>query len=533
MLQVTNLSKSFAGKTIFSGISYLFPSNHIIALIGVNGAGKTTFLNIISGIEEADGGEIIKSKSLSFGYLPQSPNPHPALTIIAECMAGAGEVYQLHLRLAEISVEMEHAYTPELYEEYERTEHNYQQNDGYKLTANAEKILLGLGFKREQFGDAPDTLSGGWRMRLELAKILLQNPDFLVLDEPTNHLDLPSIIWLEDYLKKFKGTLLFISHDQDLLNRLPTVILHLKGGKLNEYYGNYDDFLEQYEQVQTGRVAEVKNTEKRIKELNQFVDRFKAKASKASQARSKMKMVEALRAQVSSIAIDNSDMEMNIRIPLTQKSGLEVMHLEHASIGYDKPLVKNMDLFVKRGEKIAVIGANGLGKTTLIKSVAGKIPFLAGAPKFGHNVKIAYYAQEQLEHLDSQKTVLANLMAANEQVTEQRARQLLGSFLLRGDDAYKKVAVLSGGEKSRLSLACLLVQDVNFLLLDEPTNHLDMLSCQILAEALKNYEGTVMFVSHNRAFIDGVATHVVMLPERNKMEFDSTFWSSPRFNLEA
>jgi ATP-binding cassette subfamily F protein 3 len=516
MLQVNNLSKSFSGRVILDRINYIFPSNKIVALVGVNGAGKTTFLNIISGIEDADSGDVLKSKGMVFGYLPQAPNPNPEPNILEECMAGAGDICELKLKLREISDQMEHSYTPELYEEHERLEHDYQQKGGYKLEANAEKILLGIGFKREQFEEDPKALSGGWRMRLELAKILLKNPDFLVLDEPTNHLDLPSIVWLEDYLKKFRGTLLFISHDEDLLNSLPNVIIHLKSGKLTEYQGNYDDFLEQYEENQAARVSEAKTLEKKIKQLNEFVDRFGAKASKATQARSKMKMISALRSEASNISIDSADSEMNLQIPITQKSGKDVIHLTGCSIGYNKPLVKNFDLFVERGQKVAIVGANGLGKSTLIKSIDGKTPFLGGEMKLGHNVKIGYYAQDQLEYLDGEKNVLENLMAANSSIIERKARQLLGSFLLKGDAVYKKVKVLSGGEKSRLSLACLLVQDVNVLLLDEPTNHLDMLSSEILAEALKNYEGTVMFVSHNRKFINSIATHVFMLSNRGQ-----------------
>lgn len=516
MLQINNLSKSFSGRVILDNITYKFPTNKIVALIGVNGAGKTTFLNIISGLEEQDSGEVNQPKGMVFGYLPQAPNPNPQTTILEECITGAGELFKLKVRIREILEEMEREYTPEIYEEHERIESSYQQKGGYKLEANAEKILQGIGFKREQFEEHPESLSGGWRMRLELAKILLKNPDFLVLDEPTNHLDLPSIIWLEDYLRRFKGTLLFISHDEDLLNGLPNVILHLKAGKLTEYQGNYDSFVEQYEQNQAARTSEVKNIEKKIEQLNEFVTRFGAKASKATQARSKMKNIEALRSEASSISIDNADIEMNLQIPLTEKSGRDVLHLTNCAIGYDKPLVKNFELFVERGQKIAIVGANGLGKSTLLKSIYGVNKFLAGNMKLGHNVKIGYYAQDQLDSLDGEKNVIENLMAANSTLVESKARKLLGSFLLRGNDVYKKVKVLSGGEKSRLSLACLMVQDANVLLLDEPTNHLDMMSTRILAQALANYEGTVLFVSHNRQFINNFATHVFLLDKQGK-----------------
>ncbi|MFI4983819.1 MAG: ABC-F family ATP-binding cassette domain-containing protein [Rickettsiales bacterium] len=517
MLQIKNLSKSYRGKVILDEISYKFPSNKIIGLIGVNGAGKTTLLNIICGIDEADNGEVVKSKTSLLSYLKQTPNFEPAHTIIEECISGAKDLFKLKVELDEIAKKMEEVFDEQIYERFEKVETEYRLKGGYALEGDAEKILKGLGFKQSQMNDDPKSLSGGWRMRLELAKILLEDPDFLILDEPTNHLDLPSIMWLEDYLQKFKGTLIFISHDEDLLNRLPEVIVYLKNGQLSEYYGNYDDFLEQYQQEQEGKIAQVENTEKKIKQLSRFVDRFKASASKATQARSKMKVIAKLQTSASGINVDKASLEMNVKIPLTHKSGHDVLHLTDSAIGYnDKPLLKNIELFVERGQKVAIVGANGLGKSTFMKSIFGLLPFVAGNMKLGHNVKMAYYAQEQLEFLNAEKTVLENLMDASTTITEGKARSLLGNFLLRGDDVYKQVKVLSGGEKSRLSLACMLVQDVNFLLLDEPTNHLDMMSTEVLASALSNYEGTVMFISHNRKFINSVATDMFIISQSAK-----------------
>jgi ATP-binding cassette subfamily F protein 3 len=407
-------------------------------------------------------------------------------------------------------------FTNEKYEKFEHLENLFRNKDGYSFEYNASKILLGLGFKEEQLAENPKALSGGWKMRLELAKILLENPSFLVLDEPTNHLDLPAIMWLETYLRKFKGTVLFVSHDEALLNSLPNVILHLKDGSLTEYQGNYDDFLVQYELREAGKMAAIKNIEGKIETASRFVERFGAKATKAAQARSKMKMIARLERDASSISVDKADAEINIKIPLSQKSGKDVVIFENCSIGYTKPLVRKISFTGSRGQKIAIIGANGLGKSTLIKSVIDQIPFLGGEMKIGHNVKTAYYAQDQAEYLDMNKTALENLKEANPNLPEGNARGLLASFLFRGDDVYKRTGVLSGGEKSRLSLACLLVQDANFLLLDEPTNHLDILSTEILAEALSNYEGTAMFVSHNRSFIDNVATHILTFSSKGE-----------------
>ncbi len=508
MLILNNLSKNFHGRTILNDINYNFPQTGRIGLVGVNGAGKTTLLNILCDLDEADSGNVIKPKLKNLGYLPQQPNPTPKENILLECMSGDEELYQTKLDLEEINRSMGEEFTNEKYEKFERLEQLFRDKDGYAFEYNASKILLGLGFKEDSLSNNPTTLSGGWRMRLELAKILIKEPDFLILDEPTNHLDLPSIIWIENYLKKFAGTVLFVSHDEHLLNSLPDIILHLKDGQLNEYKGNYEQFLIQYELREEGKLSELKNLQGKIDSLSRFVERFGAKATKAAQARSKMKMIERLQGSASDIVLNKDDAEINIKIPIKQKSGKEVMNFEDCSIGYNgKALVRKISFTAMRGQKIAIVGANGLGKSTLIKSILDQVPFIAGKTKIGHNVRMAYYAQDQVEFLDMKKTVLDNLKASNSELSEGKARGILASLLLRGDDVYKPANVLSGGEKSRLSLACLLVQDANFLLLDEPTNHLDILSTEILAESLSQYEGTVMFVSHNRNFINSLATH--------------------------
>lgn len=509
MLHINNLSKAFNGRFVLKDITYNFPERGILALVGANGAGKTTLLNILCDLDEADSGSISKPKSVTAGYLPQDPSPNPLSTVLSECMSGKGELYKAQVEMQEVADEMTTDYTPEKYERFEYLENIYRDKGGYSFENDTANLLMGLGFTKEQLSQDPRTLSGGWRMRLELAKLLNGNPDFIILDEPTNHLDLPTITWLEAHLQKVKGTILFVSHDESLLNRLPDRILHLKNGSLTEYYGNYDDFLTQYELRETGKMAELKAMESKIQTMQSFVDRFKAKATKAAQARSRVKMIARLQNEMSGVTVASADAGMNIRIPLTQKSGKDVLHLDNCSVGYTKPLISKLSMFITRGQKVAIIGANGLGKSTLIKSVLNDIPVLGGKATLGHNVKLSYYAQDQLEHLDTKASVLENLKSANPLMSEGAARSLLGSFLFKGDDVYKKVGVLSGGEKSRLSLACLLVHDANFLLLDEPTNHLDMLSIEILSEALKVYEGTVMFVSHNRTFINCVATHIL------------------------
>jgi ATP-binding cassette subfamily F protein 3 len=517
MLTINRLTKAFGARKVLNDINYNFPQGGIIALVGVNGAGKSTFLNILCGLEEYDSGMITKGKSSTIGYLPQDPNPEPQDSILLECMSGDEILFETKDKLDLVSKELEKEYSQEVYERFERLEEIFRDRDGYSFEYNASKILTGLGFPDEILKDNPKTLSGGWRMRLELAKLLMKKPDFLILDEPTNHLDLPTIIWLEGYLKKFRGVVLFVSHDESLLNRLPNIVLHLKNGKLTEYHGNYDQFLAQYEMREVGKIAERKNLESKIKDAQQFIDRFGAKATKATQARSRMKMIARMQGEFNEIEVDKDDMEIRIKIPLTEKSGKDVLEMKDCTIGYDKPLLRNLSLYIQSKQKVAIVGANGLGKSTLIKTIAGNVPQIDGSIKLGHNVKIAYYAQEQVEYLSLDKTVLENLRLINDKLEEFNARKILGSFLFKGDDIYKPVRVLSGGEKSRLGLACLMVQNANFLLLDEPTNHLDILSTEILSEALKNYEGTVIFISHNRSFINSTASHILAISSSKKI----------------
>lgn len=309
MLSINSLSKTFGSRFVLRNVNYNFPQTGIIALVGVNGAGKTTLLNILCGLEEGDSGSIVKSKDYIIGYLPQEPNPTPEETILEECMAGDNILYKLKADLRSASRELDEGYTEDLYDAFEALEVEFRSRDGYAFEHNAEKLLEGLGFHEDKIYDDPKTLSGGWRMRLEIARLLMKRPDFLILDEPTNHLDLPTIIWLETSLKRFKSVVLFVSHDESLLNRLPNIVLHLKNGMLNEYHGTYDDFLEQYEIREIGKLAERKNIENKIKKAQEFVDRFGAKATKAAQARSRVKTIAKLQEEVDSIEVDKADMD--------------------------------------------------------------------------------------------------------------------------------------------------------------------------------------------------------------------------------
>lgn len=507
MIFLQNLTKKYAARAILTNVTYHFPERERIALVGPNGAGKTTLLNIISGLEEPDEGSVTKPKKIAIGYLPQDPNPFPKSTLLEECMAGAYGLCEIRLKRDEALTQMAENYSDALFEDYESYEEAYQKRGGYALESEARSYLIGLGFKAAQFERSPLELSGGWRMRLELARTLINKPDFLVLDEPTNHLDLPSMVWLERFLETFQGTLLFVSHDRDLLNRLSTVTLHLQKGVLTPYKGNFDSFLEQYELKQLQSEATSKNIRVRYEQIERFCDRFRARPSKAAQVRSRMKMLARLRSLEETIVHEEEPPQMSLTLTMGAPSGKHVLTLKDGAIGYRSPLATRLFLKVERGQRIAIIGANGIGKSTLLKTIAGEIPLLKGELTLGNNVVIGYYAQEQVHTLDPKKTVLENVMSQGN-ISENQARSVLGGVLFQKEDVFKKTNVLSGGEKSRLGLSCLLVQKANFLLLDEPTNHLDMASTEVLASSLEDFKGTLLFVSHNRSFINHVATHV-------------------------
>ena len=519
MILIQNLLKRFAGRVILNSISYHFPSKARIALVGSNGAGKTTLLNILCELDEADSGGITKPKNCVLGYLPQEPSLTPADTILSECIAGADAINAVCQQRDEALRLMGEDYSDELYARYEKLEMDFQRMGGYALESLAKEILSGLGFKNEQLALSPLILSGGWRMRLELAKILVKEPNFLILDEPTNHLDLPSMIWLENYLERFQGTLLFVSHDQELLNRLATMTIHLSQGNLEAYTGNFDAFLKQHELKKSQSIQATKQLELQAAHVEKFIERFRGKPSKAAQVRSRYKMLSRLQGLQEAIPSSADEARVSIKMPMSHVSGKRVLIVKDAAIGYPNlPLARKLSLPIERGQKVAIIGANGIGKSTLLKSIVGIIPFLEGTSEMGHNVLSGYFAQEQLDHLDGSLSAMENVMLGNPGITAQDARRILGGFLIQGDDVFKPLKVMSGGEKSRVGLANLLGKKCNFLLLDEPTNHLDMLSIEMLSEALDEYEGTVLFISHNRQFINEVATHIFAMTHNGRSQ---------------
>lgn len=530
MIRLEGLNKSYGQKFILKDATYHFPVGERVALVGANGAGKTTLLNIICGLEEADSGAMIRPRECVIGYLPQEPNPNPVPNLLQECVAG-------HLRISELMRARDAAQgrlvasgDSNALAAFEKAEAEFQDAGGPALESRARGILAGLGFRTSQFDVNPKTLSGGWRMRLELAKVFLNEPQFLVLDEPTNHLDLPSLVWVENYLRQFRGCLVFVSHDRGLLNRLATITLHLSRGNLRSYKGNFDSFLEQKEQYEQQDVARAEAIARRKAELSRFVERFGAKATKARQAQARVKMLARLQDLEDEIDLPQQENSVAFSFPAALSSGRDVLKVEDLAIGYESshPLSRGIHLNIVRGQKICVIGSNGIGKSTLLQTLAGVIPQIAGKYVNGHQVVHAYFAQDQLSVLHPQKTVLDNVLSRTA-LSEKEARSLLGSFLFQGDDVFKPVGVLSGGEKNRVGLAILLSQKANFLLLDEPTNHLDMSSAEILSEALQDYEGTVFCVSHDREFINSFATHIfVMLPGGQSALFEGNLDDYPR-----
>jgi len=483
MLTIADVSKSYGTRELFSDVSLFIARTDRLGLIGPNGAGKSTLFGLILGEEKPDTGTIEWERGADFGYLPQESAP-------------AGDETILHIATSG--------------KKLEPTEDDYDID--YTLEPRARKILAGLGFKDDDADKLAKTFSGGWVMRAHLARLLVAEPALLLLDEPTNHLDLEALLWFQDYLTRYPGGLVVISHDRAFLNALCTGMLELRAGTLHYYHGNYDNFLVEKEARKAQQAAAFKNQQREIAHLQVFVDRFGAKASMASRAKSKEKQIERLK----EVAVEEPTEElrkMNFKFPQPPRSGLKVIELEHVRQAYgDHVVYENLNFTAERGQGIVLIGPNGAGKSTLLKILAGVLEIQGGTRELGSNVVPGYFAQNRLDNLNPDATVFENVMElrTNEnQLTEQQARAILGAFLFRKDDVHKPVSVLSGGEKTRLALARILVRPPNLLLMDEPTTHLDIQSIDALVMALRNYEGTLIFISHDVHFIKALAKNVL------------------------
>jgi len=522
MLNVHNLTVSFMGTELFSGITFKLNKGDRIGLIGKNGAGKSTLLKVLSKDIESSSGTMAFDKDVQIGFLRQDIDFVEGRTILEEAYQAFEEIKELEVQLDEINEQLatrtdyeSEEYSQLIIDLTEKTE-RYELVGGYNYQGDTEKILQGLGFQREDFDKLTDTFSGGWRMRIELAKLLLQNNDILLLDEPTNHLDIESIIWLENFLKGYSGAIVLVSHDKMFLDNVTNRTIEISLGQIYDYKKPYSEFLLLRGEIKEKQLQAQKNQEKEIKQKQHLINKFKAKASKASMAQSLMKQLD----KVELIEVDQDDNQaMNVSFNISKEPGKIIVEAENLCKSYgDKHVLEDVDLLIERNSKIAFVGQNGQGKSTLAKMMVGEIPF-EGHLKLGHNVEVGYFAQNQSEHLPPEKTVLQIMEDAATDGNRARVRDMLGSFLFGGDAADKKAKVLSGGERNRLALCKLLLSPFNVLIMDEPTNHLDIASKNVLKEALRNFNGTLILVSHDRDFLQGLTSTVYGFKDKEIKEY--------------
>ena len=522
MLNIHNLSVSFSGEYLFEEISFKLISGDRVGLIGKNGAGKSTLLKLLSKEMELDAGSIAFEKDISTGFLKQDIDFDKGRTVLEEAYQAFVEIKILESKQDEINKKLEERTDYEsdsyldLITELGDVTDRYELIGGYNYQGQTEKILNGLGFKSEDFDKKTDTFSGGWRMRIELAKLLLQNNDLLLLDEPTNHLDIESIIWLEQFLKSFPGAVVIVSHDKMFLNNVTNRTIEISLGRIYDFNKPYSKYLIQRNEIKEQQISAQKNQEKQIQQTERLIEKFRAKASKASMAQSLIKKID----KIERIKVDQDDNSvMKLKFPVSIRPGKVVVEIENLSKSYDSNhVLNNLDLLIERESKIAFVGQNGQGKSTLAKLIVREIEG-EGKVKLGHNVQIGYFAQNQAEYLDGSKTVLDTMIDAANESNRSKVRDILGSFLFQGDEVDKYVRVLSGGERNRLALAKMLLQPFNLLIMDEPTNHLDIKSKNVLKQALHNFDGTLIVVSHDRDFLQGLTNKVYEFKDQKTKEY--------------
>jgi len=532
MIAINNLTFEIGARALYDEANWHIKPGEKIGLIGANGTGKTTLLKIIVGDYSPTSGTVSKSKELTIGYLNQDLLSYASdKSILHVAMEAFARQNELHTEIENLLKKLETDYSEELLNKLSDKQHEFETLDGYNIEYKAHEILAGLGFTEDQTHRKLAEFSGGWRMRVMLAKILLQAPDILLLDEPTNHLDLPSIQWLEDYLKAFEGAVVIVSHDRWFLDKVINRTVESRKGKLTVYAGNYTFYLEEKslrEEIQRG---EFKNQQSKIKQEEKLIERFRAKASKAKMAQSRIKMLDKME-RIDDVDDDNPS--VNFKFRFSKQSGRAVFNIEGLSKSYPNlQILDHTDAVIEKGDKIALIGANGKGKSTLLRIVAGADFDFTGKAETGYNVSKTFFAQHQLESLHLENEILTELQTFAPKHTDTELRSILGSFLFTGDDVFKKIKVLSGGEKSRVALAKALTADANFLILDEPTNHLDMASVNILIQALQQYEGTFIAVSHDRYFLDNIANKIWYIEDHKIKEYPGTYaeyeeWNSKR-----
>ena len=512
LIQLNNVTKNFVVNEVFSNVKMEINDKDRIAIVGRNGAGKSTLLKIISGEIDFDNGERTVSKDTTIGYLSQEFIVREDLSIYEEMITCFNEIIELEKELEKISYELTSENiesNPGLLDKYDRLQNQVLTHKDYHYKSKIDSVLYGLDFDKEVFDKKISTFSGGEKTRLSMAKLLLSEPDLLILDEPTNHLDMENVAWLENYLSSYNGAIVIVSHDRYFIDKVVNVVYNLEFGKLKKYVGNYSNFLRQYEEDYEKNLKEYVSQQKDIKRLEEFVQKNIARASTSKMAKSRQKVLDKME------IIDNprkDDKVANIEFRIKEQSGRDVLIVNDLQVGYEEQVGQKYNFSVYKGDRLAIVGKNGIGKSTLIKTIAKKQKKLGGNIQYGSKVSLGYYDQKQAE-FESSKTILNELWDEYPLMKEAEVRTVLGRFLFRGDDVLKIVRDLSGGEKARLQLAKLMLEKNNLLILDEPTNHLDITSKQVLEEALENYEGTILFVSHDRYFINKIANKVFDITE--------------------
>ncbi len=532
MIHFTNVSKQYGEQILYQGASFQVRPGDKIGLVGPNGAGKSTVFRIIMNEEGLDGGNVTFSDKLVIGYFSQEVAEMKGRSALEEVKAGVGRVSELARKIEEcerklqgLDGELNDDQMMQIVEKYGEYQMEFEARDGYTLDSRSKEILTGLGIGPEDYDRPVEAFSGGWKMRIELAKILALKPDVLLMDEPTNHLDLETIIWLEEWLQKFKGALVMTSHDREFMNRVVTRIIEVANKTITNYSGNYDFYLKEREIRKEQLLSSAKKQQDMLAKEEEFIARFAARASHAAQVQSRVKKLD----KIERIEIPAEDRVMSFEFPDPPRSGTEVVKFNdlskvyHKENGAEKSVFKNLRGQVQRLEKIAVVGVNGAGKSTLLKIMAGALDPTQGTCTVGASVKTGYFSQSALDVLDPKKTIFDEICDRIPHATLGYVRNLLGAFLFSGDDVYKKIGILSGGEKSRVVLATILASPVNFLILDEPTNHLDIKSREMLLESIQKFEGTVVIVSHDRHFLKGIATRVFEVDHGELLTYEGNF----------